>query len=161
MPSNIKVHRTTTTSIDVKEQKMKSIRALDLPSYPIEDCTRAIAFTCTEIAMRTLIAPGVSSLHYKMYDDSPREQLARQVFSISLERKPLYTSFRTVCNQAVNNRKKIGRDVYFDELEYTSIYRSRNSSVYTMIYSLMFKNVECMYQESILYNAYGVCDSSS
>lgn len=158
LPSGIEVHPMGTPLVDDEEvsEEQIHIHALYLQSCPMKKCVRGTSFTSTESAMRNSLAQELLSMIYKMFTDSPREEPIKQVLNIDLECEALYTSFRTLYNQAVSSGKKNIRELYFDEVGYTSISGSRRPSIFTRAGSLKLKEIESMYQKLKQYNEYGV-----
>lgn len=105
---SIEIHPIETFLIyghEISEDRVHT-RAFQPPSGSIEERVRGASFTCTESPTRNFIAQGMFTMVYKTITDSPQEEHIKQIFSIALECKALYTTLCTICNQAVSTRKK-------------------------------------------------------
>lgn len=94
--------------------------------------------------MRNIIAQGVVSRVYKIFAGSSGGEYIKLILSITMERKALYNRFRTVCNRALSTRQKSGREIYFDEVVYTTASWSLRFSVPTEVGSMKIKKIEDM-----------------
>lgn len=81
---------------------------------------------------------------YKMTTNTPTGDPLKHVFRTTFECKALHTRPRTVRIYAVRTMKKDAREIYFDELRYTSISESQRYSASAESIALMINEIEEM-----------------